>query len=71
MKSEKQAIIFMRPMWTEAMAKQYLKKHNLKPIAPMRRLGNEMRYRLTDPKKYDHFTTLKSGLAMDIILGWY
>lgn len=70
MKSEIQAIYFMKPIWTKQMAKQYLKLRGLHPIKSARIYGKEIRYRLQDPKQYDHFTTQKTNDQIYLVLGW-
>lgn len=72
MKSEKQSVVFFEKKgWTENKAIRFLKAHNLHPIKHVdKHLKGELRYRLNDPKKYDHFTTIKTKLGINYILGW-
>lgn len=58
--SEIHTIYFMENQgWTPIKAKDWLKKHNYKPIKPLHRMGHELRYRLRDPKLFKTFTTKK------------
>ncbi len=73
MRSEKQSVVFFKKNgWDEELAKKYLKKNNLHPIKHVdKHLNGELRYRLSNPKKYDHFTSIRTKYGINFILGWY
>lgn len=62
--------------WNEMLAKNWLNKHNLTPIKPVHYMGNELRYRIEDPKHFKNFTTKKIATHNDysspvyLVLGW-
>lgn len=58
--SEIHSIYFMENQgWSPQKARTWLKIHNYKPIKPVHRMGNELRYRIKDPKLFKSFTTKK------------
>lgn len=66
---ETQAIYFMKPKFDEKSAEAWIKGHKLKPIKAMHAVGNEMRYRLEDPKKYREFKTKVLPSGVHLVLG--
>jgi len=68
--SEVQAVYALEPRWSPTRLRAWLKKHNLKPIKAVHRLGTEIRYRIRSPSRYTHFTTQKLANGVYLVLGW-
>lgn len=60
--------------WNEILATHWLKKHNLMPIKPVHYMGDELRYRIEDPKHFNFFRTKKiqthNASPVYLVLGW-
>lgn len=66
-----QAIIFNNKKWTPSKAELWLKQHNHKPIKPVHKTLNYLRYRLIPPYKDDQYMTknLDNGIKLIIKIG--
>ena len=67
--SKIQAIIFKNDRFTSKQARDYLKKHKLKPIKRVHKTDNFLRYRLRDPADFKRFRTIKRD-GFDLIIGF-
>lgn len=70
-RSEIHAVIFNKFMWSTLGAKVWLRHHNLEPIKQMRETKNYYRYRIRDPKKYSHFSTINTDAGIKLIIGYF
>jgi hypothetical protein len=73
MTSAKQSIVFFEKFgWTDKMARQWLKYHNIKPMKPVdKHLHGELRYRLLPPENFKRFRMLKLGHGIDAVIGFF
>ena len=78
LKSELTTVVFLKPIWTQGKAKKWLKEHNLKPIKKVDIVKSksdsrvlQLRYRLTDNRKYKQFITKKLDNKILLIIGLY
>ena len=55
--------------WTTAKALRWLKAHDFKPIKPVHKIGNELRYRLKDPELFKRFSTKILDNKVHIVFG--
>ena len=55
--------------WTPTLMRAWLKKHKLKAIKPVHKMGTQLRYRIKDPKLFKRFTTKKIG-NIYLVIGW-
>jgi len=56
---EIQSVLFDKYVWTPSAARQWLKKHNLKPLKMVHKTKNELRYRINEPYLYSEFFSKK------------
>jgi hypothetical protein len=59
--------------WSSEMCRQWLNFHNLYPIKRAHKIGNQLRYRLLNPRLFNRFTTQKiisDGRPIYLVLGW-
>lgn len=68
--SEIQAVLFHVNAWTTAKARSYLKKKGLKPIKRVHKTAKYLRYRITDPKIYNHLRIKRGDKKIDYIIGF-
>jgi predicted RNA-binding protein with EMAP domain len=66
---EVQSILFNNKKYTSTTAKAWLTKHNVKPIKPVHKTIDNLRYRILDPKKFKSFKTKKLNNNITLILG--
>ena len=71
MRSEIQAVYGMRPYWTATTLRIWLMRNGLRPIKDVRYEGNEIRYRIRHPEKYDHFITKMLPHHLYLVIGFY
>ncbi len=55
--------------WTPAKAQAWLKKNGYKPIKPMHRVGEEMRFRISSPAGLTEFRTITLPNGVHIVRG--
>jgi hypothetical protein len=69
--SEAQAVVFeLTSGWNPKTARSWLRDRGYKPIKPVHRTGQSLRYRLNDPKKYSSFITKQLGQGIKLIIGF-
>jgi hypothetical protein len=66
-----QAVIFEKKYWDAKSAKAFLNSHKIRPIKPVHKTTNFLRYRLKDPKIFNHFITKKNKkIHLSYIVGF-
>jgi len=71
MKSQVQAVIFDKHIWTTAKARQWLKTHGYKPIKHVDTTLNLHRYRIRQPSPREHYRLQALGESgVKLVLGW-
>jgi len=70
--SKIQSVVFFENYgWTPIKARSWLKKNKLIPIKVVdKHLHGELRYRIRNPKLFDHFITKKIEPGLDLIIGY-
>ena len=70
-KSDIQAVLFDNKYYTEKTALDWLKKHHhMNPIKEVHKTARFLRYRIYNPKEFDHFITLKLSKHIELIIGF-
>jgi hypothetical protein len=57
--------------WSASTIRHWLKTEGLQPIKRAHRLGTEIRYRITPPRRYSRFTTRVLNNGIHLVLGWH
>ncbi len=55
--AEIQSIYFMDNEWTQRQAESWILNHDIIPLKPMHKDGNKLRFRISNPLKYQNFIT--------------
>jgi len=69
MPGEIQSVYFMKPFFTESKALRWLDSYGYKPIKPVHVLGDELRYRIKEPKFKRYITRVVSN-GIHLVLGF-
>jgi len=69
MKSEIQSVIFQKQDWNVPKAKKWLKENDLKSNK-VDRTNETLRFRQTDPKKYESFGNKRISHGVYFTFGW-
>jgi len=59
----------MSDMWTPSQARGWLARNGIKPIKPVHRKGNQLRYRIKDPSLYRGFVTKVVDGGIHLVIG--
>lgn len=70
MVSSIQSIVFNKKYWDLNTSKSYLKLHKFVPIKKVDITNNTFRYRLENPKNFNHFITKKTANGINFIIGF-
>jgi len=78
--SEIQSVVFIpngKNKWNSSKARNWLKAHNFNPIKRVDKLKSsetgkitQLRYRITDPRKYMRFITKKTTDEINFVIGF-
>ena len=67
-----QAVIFDRDKWGDIFsAHQWLLQHGIYPVKMPHITDNFIRFRISNPKRFNHFITKKIGHGIELIIGFY
>lgn len=69
MSSDIQAVLFDKSLWSDEMARGWLKRHKLKPIKKVHITDNYLRYRIRSPIIYSKFSITKESGGVRFVLG--
>lgn len=70
MSGEIHSVAFYKGRWTEQEAREWLRKHNLKPIKDVHITKYTFRYRIIDPEEFKTFSTIKTTDKINLIIGY-
>jgi hypothetical protein len=56
--------------YTPTTAREWLKNHNFKPIKPVHKTNDNLRYRIQDPSKYKSFITKHISDGITFVIGF-
>lgn len=68
--SEVQAVTFYKNKWTADQARQWLDANNFKRMKRVDITPQLLRYRITNPKKYDRFITKTTTQGINFVIGF-
>ena len=69
MSGEIQSVYFMKPYFNNEKALKWLDTHSFKPIKKVHILGDELRYRIKEPK-YKRYTTRILPNNVYLVIGY-
>ena len=64
------SVRFSREYYNQSDAKKWLKLHKFIPIKEVDIVRNWLRYRITDPRKYNAFSTKMVNPNIELIIGY-
>ncbi len=71
MSSELHSVYFLQAEgWTPKKARDWLKKHDIKPSKRMRHEGDQLRYNVLPKEMFNSFSTKKTDDNVYLIFGW-
>lgn len=67
--SEIQAVIFKKRYWDSKKARNWLSKNKIKPIKPVHKTLNYLRYRIRNPKIFKRFFMKEISPSIKLVIG--